>query len=168
IDLGLPIKFPGKRKSVYGAAPNSIAVDAKNGIAYVELYNANAIGVVDLPPGVNPVIGMIPVAYAPSSVVLDEANNVLIVANDKGIGARNSFETDFGVTDYNTHQDNGTVSIVRVADNKKLEAWTKQVFENNHCDLTENIKSAAHGNPDATPVAIPAKIGEPSLIKHVF
>jgi len=168
IDLGLPIKVPGKRKSAYGAAPDSIAVDAKKGIAYVALYNANAIGVVDLSPGVNPVIGMIPVAYAPSSVVLDEANDVLIVANDKGIGARNSFETDFGVTNYNTHQDNGTVSIVRVPDNKKLEAWTKQVFENNHWDLTENIKSAAHGNPDATPVAIPNKIGEPSLIKHVF
>ena len=168
IDLGLPIKVPGKHKSVYGAAPNSIAVDAKNGIAYVALYNANAIGVVNLSHGVNPVMGMIPVAYAPSSVVLDEANNVLIVANDKGIGARNSFETDFGVTDYNTHQDNGTVSIVRVPNNEKLEGMTKQVFENNHWDLTENIKSASGGHPDARPVAIPNKIGDPSLIKHVF
>ena len=168
IDLGLPIKVPGKRKSAYGAAPNSIAVDAKNGIAYVALYNANAIGVVNLSHGVNPVMGMIPVAYAPSSVVLDEANNVLIVANDKGIGARNSFETDFGVTDYNTHQDNGTVSIVRVPNNEKLEGMTKKVFENNHWDLTENIKSASGGHPDARPVAIPNKIGDPSLIKHVF
>jgi YVTN family beta-propeller protein len=168
IDLALPIKVPGKGKSVYGAAPNSIAVDAKRGIAYVALYNANAIGVVNLSHGVNPVIGMIPVAYAPSSVVLDEADNVLIVANDKGIGARNSFETDFGVTNYNTHQDNGTVSIVPVPNNGKLEAMTKQVFENNHWDLTENIKSASGGHPDASPVAIPNKIGDPSLIKHVF
>jgi len=168
IDLGLPIKLPGRRKSAYGAAPNSIAVDAKKGIAYVALYNANAIGVIDLSPGVNPVMGMIPVAYAPSSVVLDETDDVLIVANDKGIGARNSFETDFGVTDYNTHQDNGTVSIIRVPKNKKLEEMTKQVFENNHWDLKENIKSASGGGPDAKPVAIPEKIGDPSLIKHVF
>src|SRR5579883_263634 len=168
IDLGLPIKLPGRKKSIYGAGPNSIAVDGKKGIAYVALYNANAIEVVDLSRGVNPVMGMIPVAYAPSSVVLDEADNVLIVANDKGIGARNSFETDFGVTDYNTHQDNGTVSIVRVPKNEKLEAMTKQVFENNHWDLTENIKSASGGSPDAQPVAIPKKIGDPSLIKHVF
>src|SRR5215470_7976419 len=48
IDLGLPIKLPGRGKSIYGAAPNSIAVDAKNGIAYVALYNANAIGVINL------------------------------------------------------------------------------------------------------------------------
>ena len=38
-----------------------------------------------------------PCAYAPSSVVLDEANNALLVANDKGIGTRYSFETDYGV-----------------------------------------------------------------------
>lgn len=168
IDLGLPIRIPGRSKSVYGAAPNSIAIDAKKGIAYVALYNANAIGVINLGQGMNPVMGMIPVAYAPSSVVLDEANNVIIVANDKGIGARNSFETDFGVTDYNTHQDNGTVSIVPVPNNEKLEAMTKKVFENNHWDLEENIKSASGGSPDANPVAIPKKIGDPSLIKHVF
>src|SRR5215469_2801336 len=47
IDLGLPIGVPGKG-SAYGAAPNSIAVDARRGVAYVALYNANAIGVVDL------------------------------------------------------------------------------------------------------------------------
>jgi YVTN family beta-propeller protein len=167
IDLALPIGI-SKHRAAYGAAPNSIAVDAKSGVAYVALYNANAIGVVDLSPGVNPVKGMIPVAYAPSSVVLDKANNVLIVANDKGIGARNSFETDFGVSNYNTHQDNGTVSIVPVPNNGKLEAMTKQVFENNHWDLAENIKSASGGSPDAKPVPIPNKIGDPSLIKHVF
>ena len=45
---------------------------------------------------------------------------------------------------------------------------TKQVFENNHWDLAQNINSASGGNPHAKPVAIPAKIGDPSLIKHVF
>ena len=169
INLGLPIGVPGQGQPAYGAAPNSIAVDAKKGIAYVALYNANAIGVVDLSKGAsNAVMGMIPVAYAPCSVVLDEANNVLIVANDKGIGTRYSFETDYGVTDYNTHQDNGTVSIVPVPDSGTLAAMTTQVFQNNHWDLTQNIKSAAGGSPNAKPVAIPAKIGAPSLIKHVF
>ena len=72
IDLGLPIGAPGKG-SAYGAAPNSIAVDAGNGVAYVALYNANAIAVVNLKNTTTPVEGMIPVAYAPSSVVLDKA-----------------------------------------------------------------------------------------------
>jgi YVTN family beta-propeller protein len=169
IDLGLPIGVPGAGQPAYGAAPNSIAVDAKRGIAYVALYNANAIGVVNLSTGVkNPVIGMIPVAYAPCSVVLDETANSLLVANDKGIGTRYSFETDYGVTGYNSHQDNGTVSIVPVPDLGSLGMMTKQVYRNNHWDLVENIKSASGGSPSTKPVAVPAKIGDPSLIKHVF
>jgi YVTN family beta-propeller protein len=169
INLGLPIGVPGSGQPAYGAAPNSIAVDAKNGVAYVALYNANSIAVVNLSnPGKNPVLGLIPVAYAPSSVVLDAAQDVLIVANDKGIGTRYSFECDYGVCDYNTHQDNGTVSIVPVPNSQTLQAMTKQVFEYNHWDLTNNIQSASGGSPRTKPVAIPAKIGDPSLIKHVF
>ncbi|HEY4762055.1 MAG TPA: alkaline phosphatase family protein, partial [Candidatus Sulfotelmatobacter sp.] len=161
------IRVPGQGQPAYGAAPNSIAVNGD--VAYVALYNANAIAVVNLSKGAtNPVIGMIPVAYAPSSVVLDKTANVLIVANDKGIGARYSFETDYGVSDYNTHQDNGTVSIVPVPDSGTLEAMTSKVLENNHWDLIQNINSASGGNPHVKPVAIPTKIGDPSLIKHVF
>jgi YVTN family beta-propeller protein len=169
IDLGLPIGVPGAGQPTYGAAPVSIAVDSGRGVAYVALYNANAIAVVDLKSGVtNPVMGMIPVAYAPMSVVLDRTDNVLIVANDKGIGARNSFECDHGVCDYNTHQDNGTVSIVPVPDGGTLARMTRQVSVNNHWDLMGNIRSASGGSAHAGPVALPARIGDPSLIKHVF
>ncbi len=169
INLGLPIGVPGAGEAAYGAAPNSISVDAKNGIAYVALYNANAIAVVNLANGVqSPVEGMIPVAYAPSSVVLDAATNVLLVANDKGIGTRDSFECDYGVCNYNTHQDNGTVSIVPVPNSATLATMTSQVYEYNHWNRTQNIESASGGSPHAKPVAIPAKIGSPSLIKHVF
>ena len=169
INLALPIGVPGQHSPAYGAAPNSIAVDARKGVAYVALYNANSVAVVNLSPGVkNPVMGLIPVAYAPSSVVLDEASNSLIVANDKGIGTRYSFECDYGVCDYNTHQDNGTVSIVPVPNSATLKTMTSQVFQYNHWDLTPNIESAGGGNPRTKPVAIPAKIGDPSLIKHVF
>ncbi|MGC2639439.1 MAG: alkaline phosphatase family protein [Acidobacteriaceae bacterium] len=169
INLGLPIGVPGSGEPAYGAAPNSIAVDGRNSIAYVALYNANAVAVVDLTKAAsNAVMGMIPVAYAPASVVFDKKDNALLVANDKGIGTRDSFECDHGVCNYNTHQDNGTVSIVPVPDNKTLAEMTDQVFTNNHWDLTKNIKSASGGRPDAEPTALPAKIGDPSLIKHVF
>ena len=182
IDLGLPIGVPGEFQPAYGAGPNSIAVDAAKNIAYVALYNANAIAVVDLKAwGWSPVIGMIPVGYAPSSVVLDAADDVLLVANDKGIGttgfsvappptnsAENSYAKEFGVTSLNTHQDLGTVSIIPVPSFPALWAMTHQVFQNNHWDLFENIWSAAGGNKHARPLAIPNKIGDPSKIKHVF
>ena len=170
INLGLPIKLPGHDHSAYGAGPNSIAVDGKAGVAYVALYNANAIAVVDLSGSARePILGMIPVAYAPASVVLDAPDKQLIVANDKGIGTRLSFETDYGVTEYNSHQDNGTVSIVPLPNRETLESMTRQVYQNNHWDLRENIESAAGRRPscpagsDSGP-----KIGDPSLIKHVF
>ena len=169
INLGLPIGIPGSGKPAYGAAPDSIAVDEKTGIAYVALYNANAIAVVDLKSApAHAVMGMIPVAYAPASVVLNKDDSKLIVANDKGVGTLYSFETDHGVTDYNTHQDNGTVSIVPLPDGTKLKEMTAQVFENNHWDLKENIKSASGGTQDTKEKALPDKIGDPSTIKHVF
>jgi YVTN family beta-propeller protein len=184
IKLGLPIGVPGENRPAYGAGPNSIAVDAVENIAYVALYNANAVAVVDLRDHGhewNPVLGMIPVAYAPSSVVLDTVDNALLVANDKGIGttgygvatpplksAENSYATYYTVSDFNTHQDLGTVSIVPVPKFEELWGLTRQVFQNNHWDLWENIWSAAGGNRFARPIAIPEKIGDPSKIKHVF
>ena len=178
INLGLPIKVPGE--SVLGVGPNSIAVDSVNNIAYVALYNANAVAVVNLETGST--LGLIPVGEGASSVVLDTADGELLVANDHGLGTtgygvepppqntyENSYGTYWGVTDFNTHQDLGTVSIIPVPiPSSTLAAMTTQVTENNHWDLTENIKSACCGNPNAQPVAIPAKIGSPSLIKHVF
>ncbi|MGB6689997.1 MAG: bifunctional YncE family protein/alkaline phosphatase family protein [Terracidiphilus sp.] len=186
IDLGLPIGVPGHRNPAYGAGPNSIAVDAKNNIAYVALYNANAIAVVDLNSWTwNPIKGMIPVAYAPASVVLDTADSVLLVADDKGWGATgnpNPFETvssapttaNSTTSEYgspqglNTHQDLGIVSIVPIPNSSTLWTMTHQVFQNNHWDLAENIFSAAGGDRHAKPLAIPNRIGDPSKIKHVF
>jgi len=172
INLGLPIRVPGQKHHAYGAGPNSIAVDEQAGIAYVALYNANAIAIVDLSGSSDDdecVLGMIPVAYAPASVVLDRTDHRLLVANDKGIGTRTfPGETDYGVSGYNSHADNGTVSIVPLPDKKTLHAMTRQVYENNHWDLRVNIESAAGGDRDTAPVPIPAKIGDPSPIKHVF
>ncbi len=186
IDLGLPIYVPGERKPAYGAGPNSIAVDEKNSIAYVALYNANSIAVVNLNGSDSGAVeGLIPVGYAPSSVVLDTADNALVVSNDKGWGTTgnpnpfagtvtgapltdDSETTEFGVKALETHQDLGTVSIVPVPKYDALWSMTQQVFQNNHWDLAENIFSAGGGNLHAKALAIPNRIGDPSKIKHVF
>jgi YVTN family beta-propeller protein len=186
IDIGLPVGVPGEFKPAYGAGPNSIAVDAEKDIAYVALYNANAIAVVDLNAfSWNPLRGMIPVGYAPASVVLDAADDALLVANDKGWGTTgnpnpfqgtvggapitgNSTTTEFGVTALETHQDLGSVSIVPVPGRSDLEALTQKVFQNNHWDLWDNIFAASRGRGDSRPAVIPERLGEPSKIKHVF
>ena len=103
IDLGLPIGVPGDPNPAYGAGPNSIAVDAAKNIAYVALYNANAIAVVDLSNGNRNGNGngngdgngnqelhqRGSDAWSPmrrASASFDTADNALLVANDKGIG----------------------------------------------------------------------------------
>ena len=196
IDLGLPIKVPGDTTAAYGAAPDSIAVDEKAGIAYVALYKANAIAVVKLQDCDHEqwddaphetVLGLIPVAYAPSSVVFDKRNHQLIVANDKGIGTTIAgFPEEFlfsgDATGYPSlvnpgdalatgnwsHAEQGTVSLVPIPDQYTLRKLTAQVYVNNHWDLIQNIESSSGGDPHNKPVALPAKIGDPSLIKHVF
>jgi YVTN family beta-propeller protein len=168
-DLGLPIKVVGEKSPVYGAGPNAIAIDESAGVAYVALYNANAIAVVDLSGSTTKrVLGLIPVGYAPDSLKIDKGHNQLIVSNDKGIGTRFTYETDYGVSGYNTHQDDGTASLVPIPNPTQLAAYTKQVYLNNHWDLDQNIDSSGGGSGSTPPVAMPAKIGDPSLIKHVF
>jgi YVTN family beta-propeller protein len=196
IDLGLPIRVPGEHRAAYGAGPDSIAVDEQAGIAYVALFNANAIAVVrlqdcrfeqwdDAPH--EAVIGMIPVAYAPTSVVFDKLNRQLIVANDKGIGTTSAGfpekylfsgdatgypslvnPADAAATGNWSHAEQGTVSLVPLPDEAHLRTLTAQVYRNNHWDLVQNIESASGGDPHRKPVALPERIGDPSLIKHVF
>lgn len=182
IDLALPIGVPDEKKAAYGAGPDSIAVDTKRERAYVALYNANSIAVVNLRAyAEKAIIGYIPVGYAPTSIVFDETHQRLIVANDKGIGTtgygvaappasspENSYASHYGVSDLNSHEDLGTVSIIPVPHEEKLEQYTRQVEKNNHWDLLENIFTASGGDRDDKPVAIPRKIGAPSKIKHVF
>ncbi len=162
IDLGLPIKIPGEKDAAYGAAPDSIAVDEKAGIAYVALYKANAIAVVKLQDCDHEqwddapheaVLGLIPVAYAPASVVFDKRNQQLIVANDKGIGTTVAgfpeaylFSSD--ATGYPSlinpgdaagtgnwsHAEQGTVSLVPIASETPAAHGGRQQSVRFRCD----------------------------------
>jgi YVTN family beta-propeller protein len=177
LDSALPFKV--LKGMTAGLGPNSIAVDNSNN-AYVALYNANAIAVIDL--NNYTVSGLIPTGYAPSSVVFDATDGVLLVTNDKGLGTdgygvaapptatyENSYGKEFSVYDFNTHQDLGTASIISLpVSEATLSAMTTQVTYNNHWDLVANIEAASGGKASTPPVAVPAKIGAPSLIKHVF
>ncbi len=169
ISLAVPVS--GKP---YGAGPTGIAVDEKTGLAYVTLYNANAVAVVDLAgDAAKPVLGYIPVGFAPASVVLNEAEKQIIVSSDKGVGTRGVLSSP--PSSYNSHYDTGTVNIIMLPTFAQLAKWTVQVVENNHWDLKQNIESAQGSGDEwkgdhhhVAPVAIPAHIGDPSLIKHVF
>ena len=179
--LGLPIGDPAKKGPAYGAAPNSIAVDQTGGIAYVALYNANAVAVFNLNNG-GSLLGMIPVGYAPSSVALDAADNALLVANDKGIGT-----TGFAVAPA-PDQDRRELVCYRARRGQLQHppgSWHGKHRSYPHFFHTGNIDAASvheqslgpgrkhlcrlgRVEKNAKPLAIPLRLGAPSKIKHVF
>lgn len=165
INLSAPIAG-----GTFGSGPNDVAV-TEGGTAYITLGQANAVAVVDLQGrDANPVIGYIPTAYFPTSIAYDKARKQLVIADDKGLGSRGTtITTKSGIIAYNTHADMGVVNLIPEPNASSLASFSKQVFENNHWDLTTNIEVGKQFiDPHAVPVAIPKHIGEPSLIKHVF
>ena len=164
ISLALPLSAT---KSRFGAQPTAITVAGS--VAYVTLYTSDAIAVVDLSGGSQtPVLGYIPTASTPSTIALDATHNQLIVSNDKGLGTWGSLGQSHGVVGYNTHRDTAVLNLIPIPSAQTLQTLTTQVYQNNHWDLTVNIRSAKGGNAGTPAVAIPAHIGDPSLIKHVF
>jgi YVTN family beta-propeller protein len=164
INLSVPIAG-----GVFGSGPNGVAV-TKDGKAYVTLGQANAVAVVNLQGrDANPVIGYIPTAYFPTSITYDKTQKQLVIADDKGLGSRGTTSTKDGVIGYNTHADAGVVNLIPEPNANELGKFSKQVFDNNHWNLTTNIEvGKEYIDPHAAPVAVPRHIGEPSLIKHVF
>jgi YVTN family beta-propeller protein len=166
----------------FGSGPNAITVvDGRT--AYVTLGQANAIAVIDLSnPLVNPVVGYIPTAYFPTSVVYDAVNKQLVVANGNGIGdhvffTNEPFTRDVTVpgivpslSGFVLTDDVGTVNLVPLPNASQLVKYTEQVLNNNHWStLNPNILVGPEFvNSSARPVPVPKHIGEPSTIKHVF
>ena len=163
IDLSVPIAG-----GVFGSGPNGVAV-AEDGRAYVTLGQANAVAVVNLQGrDAHPVIGYIPTGYFPTSIAWDKDQKQLVVADDKGIGTH-VLSRSANLSGFNTHQDTGAVNLIPVPNASDLAGFSKQVFDNNHWNLTTNIEvGPQYVNAQARPVAVPRHIGEPSLIKHIF
>ncbi len=163
IDLSVPIAG-----GVFGSGPNGVAV-TNDGRAYVTLGQANAVAAINLQGrDAHPVLGYIPTGYFPTSVAYDKVLKQLVVADDKGLGTHVPARSG-GLSGFNTHQDTGTVNLIPLPNANQLARFSKQVFDNNHWNLTTNIEvGPEYVDAHAAPVAVPRHIGEPSLIRHVF
>ncbi len=163
IDLSVPIAG-----GAFGSGPNGVAV-TDDGRAYVTLGQANAVAIVNLQGrDAHPVIGYIPTGYFPTSIAYDKAQKQLLVADDKGLGSHVPGRSG-GLSGFTTHQDTGTVNLIPLPNASQLAGFSKQVFDNNHWNLTTNIEVGPQFvDAHAAPVAVPKHIGEPSFIKYVF
>ncbi|TWU38280.1 alkaline phosphatase family protein [Novipirellula artificiosorum] len=157
---------------LFGSAPNALAFSADGQRIYVSNGTNNAVVVIGFSAGKSRLLGAIPTGWYPAGLVIDEQRQALYVANIKGTGSRNvdwkgsrkvKGEEVFG---YNSHDHQGTVSLIPIPDPADLAKQTQTVLTNNR--LTESISALAPPRKNVLPKPIPMRHGEPSVFKHVL
>ena len=163
--------------STVGAAPNSVTMPDPHHLL-VSVGRDNALAVFDYNGPIYPVKyeGLIPTDQYPDQVRYDSVLDKLVVTNLKGIGSRGPEVTDDAgqgtepaglATGHETHAHVSTLDIFSMPSRYALTKLTHQVFANNgwnRVEAEESVHPHFHGKPQA----IPARLGEPSPIKHVF
>lgn len=147
------------------ATPNALCFDDTGEWLFVANGTQNAIAVVEFEPTeeVSELEGLIPVGWFPGALAFDAARDQLAVANIKGLGFGRS--RDKKGPEFNTHQYHGSVTLVPIPDKDELAMLSTQVDLNLRRPAIE--ASFAKPRRGVRPVAIPERIGEPSLIEHV-
>jgi YVTN family beta-propeller protein len=157
--------------STVGYAPTSIAM-TDDGHLLVTLGRANAVAVYqyhgDPQQPVN-YIGLLPTDYYPATVATAGAQ--IVVTNTRGIDARGpelSFNKGPGTVvavGHGTHSTTGSLTRFALPSDKDIARDTDTVFAQNGWGRND-VRQA--GGSKAKPVPVPARIGDPSTIKHVF
>ncbi len=149
-----------------GATPNAMAFDATGQRLYVCNGTQNSVAVIDLDwvhRGESKFQGLIPVGWFPGAIVFDQSRNTIHVANIKGLPqqAQPSGKT----SGFNSHHYHGTISIVPIPEDAALVPMTARAYVNMaEPKIREALLPARENQP---PRPVPARIGEPSTIKHV-
>ena len=155
-------------KQAFGIAPTALALSADRETLYVACGGINAVAVLDAIHG--RIEGLIPTGWYPNGLALSPRGRFLAVSTllgvGSGTGSRDDSSKDEPPKRY-VHSYRGSVSIIPIPlDGGQLASYTTAVSENNHLPL-EPSKVPVSSAPAATPVAIPRRSGDPSLIEHV-
>ncbi|HYN05204.1 MAG TPA: bifunctional YncE family protein/alkaline phosphatase family protein [Vicinamibacteria bacterium] len=156
---------------LFGAQPNALAFDPSGRTLYVANGTQNAVAVVAFKPGErqSKLQGLIPVGWFPGALVFDGPRRTLHVANIKGHATvPKAYEEEGvapGATGFNSHHYSGSLSLVPVPEARELPALSDTVWRNLRRErIAEALLPPRPGQPAR---AVPERIGEPSLIKHV-
>jgi len=144
-----------------GASPNAVAFAPDGRTLYVANGTQNAVAVIRFDPAdkESSMLGLIPVGWYPGTVCFDATRKQLCVANIKNI------TSEHHIKGFNSRQFQGTVSLVPLPSKADLPRLSQTVWDN----LRQPRIAAALLPPRAGQPAraVPERIGEPSLIKHV-
>lgn len=154
-----------------GAAPNAAAFDRTGELLYVANGSQNAIAVVEFDerePEDCRLEGLFPVGWYPGALAIDEDRNSIIVANVKGLPKQPRNYRGGAVPEtkgFNSHHYSGSLTFAPMPDEDDLPALAERVMRNQRSPRIADAMLPPR--TDQPPRAIPQRIGEPSLIKHV-
>lgn len=146
---------------LFGSAPNALTVSQDGKNLFVANGTDNAICVIQI-GSPSRILGYIPTGWYPAAVSLDDQTNTLFVANAKGVGSRNQKTNRAG---YNTHDHQGTVSIIPVPNERVLAEMSKTVQENN--SYVQKLVTNPSGKNSKSKTPVPQLPTQRSFFKHV-
>ncbi|WP_318306597.1 bifunctional YncE family protein/alkaline phosphatase family protein [Amycolatopsis solani] len=144
-----------------GYEPDGVTL-TEDGHLLVTLGRANAVAVYRFQRAQEPVsyVGLLPTDYFPTAITT--VGKDVVVSNTRGIDARRP-TTAAG---HGTHDTTSSVQRFRLPDDRAIRGYTGQVFKQN--GWTDNSVQVAQDNGHRKAVPVPARLGDPSTIKHVF
>ena len=142
-----------------GYEPDGVTL-TDDGHLLVTLGRANAIAVYKYYGSLAPVsyLGLLPTDYFPAEITT--VGKQVLVSNTRGIDARRP-TTAAG---HGTHDTTSSLTRFTLPSDRVIRAETAKVFAQNGW----TPGSVTYGSGYARPVPVPARIGDPSTIKHVF
>ncbi|MBO0810865.1 MAG: PD40 domain-containing protein [Microlunatus sp.] len=158
--------------SKVGYEPNAVALTS-DGHLLVTLGRANAVAVYTYsgdPQAPVDYIGLLPTDFLPSEIAT--VGDQIVVTNTRGIDSRGpalTFDKGPGTspaTGHGTHATTASLTRFTLPDDQQIATrYTPEVFGQNGWTSTD-VKEAS--GIRAKPAPVPARIGDPSTIKHVF
>ncbi|MGD0782530.1 MAG: beta-propeller fold lactonase family protein, partial [Candidatus Aminicenantales bacterium] len=152
---------------LFGASPAAVAFDPKGRDLYVANGTQNAVAVIRFDPGhkKSRFLGLIPAGWWPGAILYDARRGQLCVANVKGLAREKRLDKRTGGRGFNSHLYLGSLSLIPVPSEADLPAMTRTVWTNFYRErIAESLLPPRPGQPAR---AVPERIGEPSLIKHI-
>ncbi|MER7693571.1 phosphoesterase [Streptomyces sp. NPDC097610] len=144
-----------------GYEPNAVTL-TDDGRLLVTLGRANAVAVYRYKSPQEPAsyVGLLPTDYFPAEITT--VGKKVVVSNTRGIDARRPTNK----AGHGTHDTTSSLTQFTLPDDSVIRSQTGKVFQQN--GWTRGSVSLAHGKGNQRPVPVPARLGAPSTIKHVF
>lgn len=144
-----------------GYEPDAVTL-TDDGHLLVTLGRANAVAVYRYRSPKEPAsyVGMLPTDYFPAEVTT--VGKKVVVSNTRGIDARRPTTA----SGHGTHDTTSSLTEFTLPSDLVIRSQTAKVFQQN--GWTPGSVTTAKGAGHAKPVPVPARLGDPSTIKHVF